>query len=91
MNMETKIVTRNLNFDTSARDSKSRYRVKFGDSRTFDTLKVICNYGGKSKIYETSSNNLPKGKDSIYFLADKVGDTFVINWSGEASKFMNEV
>lgn len=89
--METKIVTRNLNFDTSLRNAKSKYRVKFGDTNSFDILRVVCNYNGKSKVFETASSNLPLGKDSIYFLADRIGDTFVINWSGEASKFMTEV
>ena len=89
--MEVKIVTRNLNFDSSTRNMKSKYRVKYSDANTFDILRVVCNYDGKSKVFETASSNLPLGKDSIYFLADRIGDTFVINWSGEAGKFMKEV
>lgn len=89
--METKTVTRNLNFDTTTRTASSRYRVKYGDSGSFRTLRVICNYGGKSKIFETDSNNLPTGKDSIYFLSDKTDGSFVIKWCGDAAGFMKEL
>ncbi len=89
--MDTKIVTRNLNFDTATRDAKSRYRVKFGNAEAFDVLRVICNYAEKSRVYETSSNNLPIGKDSIYFLANREGDSFEIIWLGGAAEFMKEI
>ena len=54
---DIKTVTRNLNFDTTLRDS----------------------------------SNLPSDKDSIYFLADKSGDSFNIRWRGEAASFMKRV
>ena len=34
---------------------------------------------------------LPSDKDSIYFLADKLGDSFNIRWHGEAASFMKRV
>ena len=88
---DTKIVTRNLNFDASSRDSSSPYRVKFGKSTDFKTLRVVCNGGRETQVYETASSNLPSDKDSIYFLADKSGDSFIVRWRGEAAAFMKRV
>lgn len=88
---DIKTVTRNLNFDTSSRDSSSPYRVKFGKSTDFKTLRVVCNSGLETQVFETASSNLPSDKDSIYFLADKSGDSFNIRWRGEATSFMKRV
>lgn len=89
--MELKIITRNLNFDTDTRNPKSEYRVKFGIRDCFKILRVVCNYNGKTKIYETASTNLPLDNDSIYFLADKIDEDFIINWNGNAGGYMKEV
>lgn len=89
--MEIKIVTRNLNFDTKERKSSSRYRVKFGESTNFKILRVICNYGNSTQIYETNSENLPVDKDSIYFLAESEGNTFIIEWCSGAEVYMKRI
>ena len=57
---DIKTVTRNLNFDTSSRDSSSPYRVKFGKSTDFKTLRVVCNGGCETQVFETTSSNLPE-------------------------------
>ena len=88
---DIKIIKRNLNVDTSLRDSSSPYRVKFDRSTDFKTLRVVCNGGRETQVYETASSNLPSDKDSIYFLADKSGDSFNIRWRGEAAAFMKRV
>lgn len=88
---DIKTVTLNLNFDTSLRDSSSPYRVKFGKSTDFKTLRVVCNGGRETQMFETASSNLPSDKDSIYFLADKSEDSFNIRWRGEAAPFMKRV
>lgn len=88
---DIKTVTRNLNFDTSSRDSSSPYRVKFGKSTDFKTLRVVCNGGRETQVFETTSSNLPSDKDSIYFLAYKSGESFIIRWRGEAASFMKRV
>ncbi|MCM1354962.1 MAG: hypothetical protein NC212_00980 [Staphylococcus sp.] len=89
--MKIKTVTRNLNFDTTTREPSSKYRVRYGNSSDFNRLVVVCNHGGKSKIFETDAANLPKGKDSIHFHAEKTGNTFVIKWCGNAGEYMMEV
>lgn len=86
--MEIKTVRRNLNFDTDTRKSSSKYRVKYGDSSSFETLQVVCSHDGESQIFETSSENLPSDKDSIYFLAVPAGNSFTINWCSEAAAYM---
>jgi hypothetical protein len=91
MLMEIKTVTRNLNFDEETRNSSSPYRVRYGDPSAFQILKVICNGDGETQIFETDSSNLPSYKDSIHFLADKIGNSFNIRWRGEAASFMKRV
>lgn len=87
--MKIKTVTRNLNFDTSKRNINSKYRVKYNDASEFDILQVICKYGIHQQIFTTISSNLSKSKNSIYFLAEKTDDSFIINWCGDAQNFMN--
>lgn len=89
--MEIKTVKRNLNFNTDTRASSSRYRVKFGHASDFDTLRVICNYGDESQVFETSSDNLPFGTDSIYFLAVPVDNSFRIEWCSGAVAYMKRI
>lgn len=91
MKTDIKTVTRILNFDTSSRDSSSPYRVKYGKSTDFNTLRVICNDGRKTLVFETASSNLSSDRDSIYFLADKTKESFNIIWRGEAAVFMKRV
>lgn len=82
--MEEKIVRRNLNFDTTKRKADSTYRVKYQDSSTFKTLKVICTYGNITQTFITEARNLPKDSDSIHFHAEREGCSFKIKWCGKA-------
>ena len=86
--MKIKTITRNLNFNAAQRKPTSRYRVRFGDAGAFKILRVRCVGGGEVQIYETSSSSLPARKESIHFLAEQSGESFVINWCGDAGDYM---
>ena len=86
--MKIKTITRNLNFNPQQRKPTSRYRVRFGDAGTFKVLRVRCVSGGEVQIYEASASQLPAGKESVHFLAEQNGESFVINWCGDAGDYM---
>lgn len=87
--MNIKTVNRNINFDS--RLESSSYRVKYGNPRDFDTLEVHCYYGQEEQIFVANASNLPVEKDSIYFKAVQDGNSFKVNWRGDADSFMKRI
>lgn len=72
-----KQVNRNIRFDS--RELSSPYRCKFGDKNMFDILRVTCTYGSEVRVYEIESKYL-LDKDSIYFNAYPIENSFKIQW-----------
>lgn len=73
-----KVVNRIIRFDS--RNPTSSYKCEYKDKNSFEILQIVCTYSSERRIYEVESKYLKATSKSIYFDAERNGDSIIIEW-----------